>query len=156
MNSYDKLKEPITSMKANVFHYRGRLIFIPLKPLLSFHRCWEGNKTALSVQVLSHKTTFLAFCLSILMLRCKVARNAIRSTPNNTRKLNMSRRDVHLPHKRREWTRLYNVQVAAWCNENVATHGSFVGGVRPGKFFSLNTADRNTYESRRVDMSWLL
>ena len=143
-------------MKANLFHYRGRLIFIPLKPLLSFHRYWGGNKTALSVKALSHKTTFLAFCLSILTLRCKVARNAIRPTPNNTRKLNMSRRDVYLPHKRRvKWTRLYNVQMAAWCNENVATHGSFVGGVRPGKFFSLNTANRNTYESRRVTISWL-
>lgn len=115
----------------------------------------EQNSPVL--KALSHKTTFLAFCLSILMLRWKVARNAIRSTPNNARKLNMSRGDVYLPHKRREkWTWLYNVQVAAWCNENVATHGSFVGGVTPGKLLSLNKTNRNTYESRRVDMSWLL
>ena len=45
--------------------------------------------------------------------------------------------------------------MAASCNENVATHGSFVERVTPGKFLSLKTANRNTYESRRVTISWL-
>lgn len=61
------------------------------------------------LKALSHKTTFLAFCLSILMLRCKVARNVIRSTPNNTRKSNMSPGDVYLPLKRREKSTLFYI-----------------------------------------------
>lgn len=67
-----------------------------------------------------------------------------RHSVHDARKLNMSPGDVYLSHKRREkWTWLYNVRIAAWCNENVATHGSFVGGVTSGRFLSLNTTNRN-------------
>lgn len=154
MNDCDERTNHINESKC--FSLPRQVNIYPLQTSLVISSLLRTDQNSPVLKALSHKTTFLAFCLSILMLRCKVARNAIRSTPNNTRKSNMSPGDVYLPHKRREkWTRLYNVLVAAWCNENVATHGSFAGGVTPGKFLSLNRANRNTYESRRVTISWL-
>ena len=104
----------------------------------------------------SHKTTFLAFCLSILMLRCKVARKVIRSTPNNTRKSNMSPGDVYLPHKRREKSTLF--YIVQWQLDATKTLRLAVicRGCYTRQILSLSTTNRNTYESRRVNTSWLL
>lgn len=88
--------------------------------------------------------------------RCKVARNVIRSTPNNTRKSNMSPGDVYLPHKRREKLTLF--YIVQWRLDVTKTLRLAVicRGCYTRQILSLSTTDRNTYESRRVNTSWLL